>query len=684
MEPRFGHDFSQVRVHTDTRAAESARAANALAYTVGSNVVFGAGQYALGTTKGRNLLAHELTHTVQQGFAPINGVLDINTTTPGDQAEHEANAVATTIDHLKGLPLALSKQPVKVSRDSLDAGVETPIEEARRRDQLECVMRLGGCSNTRSAGIPTEVEIEEYNRQCRQETDYTGPIVEPTSEECTRGRLATDAPVSIELLDAPSGTTPEQRVERWLQKYRRLILTAENKFSVDRRAIAGAIAWEALNNVRSWYGAGFARFRGPGKVHYKEGYVFEGEPVAKQIETAGYLSKKSKEGREKILSTIRGSITYIGAIMRAFADVALTAGYQLSCNPPMLTTFFNAWDLNQVKALFKKKKAPQVLTPNDEMGGWVKKNLSYLEKAIGKPIESLCTRISQTTTEETDKVDTPTGPTSDSLLNEWLVEHTNAHLSSDLTWILSQWPGGGSINALESGFRTDVQALLAFVTVTPGASFNIISYSRSAQKQHVMHVSQYIRRGLVSYNRYKFSRWPGVLTNGGRAALQSLPRPTRATKLQGIPNPEVLRIVWDTGTLASSKKDGISVAEAYNIGANNPVANGGSAYSWPTGKTTTSRHGTGKAVDASPVSLPNETTIRQNQARAWPNLASLQAAMGSGNVTAVPASNTTELAGYRITGLTNVNRRDAFLELFFRVRSANRAGFTDPQHFQAP
>ncbi|MBI3781045.1 MAG: DUF4157 domain-containing protein, partial [candidate division NC10 bacterium] len=66
FEPRFGHDFSQVRVHTDTKAAESARAVNALAYTVGRDIVFGAGEYSLGTTAGQRLLAHELVHTVQQ------------------------------------------------------------------------------------------------------------------------------------------------------------------------------------------------------------------------------------------------------------------------------------------------------------------------------------------------------------------------------------------------------------------------------------------------------------------------------------------------------------------------------------------------------------------------------------------------------------------------------------------
>jgi peptidoglycan hydrolase-like protein with peptidoglycan-binding domain len=67
MEPRFGHDFSGVRIHTDAQAGESARTVNALAYTVGRDVVFGAGQLAPGTTAGNRLLAHELAHVVQQG-----------------------------------------------------------------------------------------------------------------------------------------------------------------------------------------------------------------------------------------------------------------------------------------------------------------------------------------------------------------------------------------------------------------------------------------------------------------------------------------------------------------------------------------------------------------------------------------------------------------------------------------
>ncbi|MBC2702725.1 MAG: DUF4157 domain-containing protein [ANME-2 cluster archaeon] len=66
FEPRFGQDFSQVRVHTDARAADVARAVNARVFTVGQDMVFGAGQYTSGTREGQRLMAHELTHIVQQ------------------------------------------------------------------------------------------------------------------------------------------------------------------------------------------------------------------------------------------------------------------------------------------------------------------------------------------------------------------------------------------------------------------------------------------------------------------------------------------------------------------------------------------------------------------------------------------------------------------------------------------
>jgi peptidoglycan hydrolase-like protein with peptidoglycan-binding domain len=72
FEPRFGLDFSEVRVHEGAQAAESAQAINARAYTTGEDIVFGSGEYAPGTTEGKRLLAHELTHVVQQGKARRN------------------------------------------------------------------------------------------------------------------------------------------------------------------------------------------------------------------------------------------------------------------------------------------------------------------------------------------------------------------------------------------------------------------------------------------------------------------------------------------------------------------------------------------------------------------------------------------------------------------------------------
>ena len=70
FEPRFGHDFSRIRIHTDSKAAESAGMIGARAYATGPHIVFGKGQFSPGSDAGRRLIAHELTHTVQQQAGP--------------------------------------------------------------------------------------------------------------------------------------------------------------------------------------------------------------------------------------------------------------------------------------------------------------------------------------------------------------------------------------------------------------------------------------------------------------------------------------------------------------------------------------------------------------------------------------------------------------------------------------
>jgi hypothetical protein len=90
MEPRFGHDFSNVRVHTDAKAVESARAVNALAYTVGDDVVLGVGQHTPWTNAGQQLMAHELTHVVQQqGSAPLGKLSQGDTNVQHGKEAHQ-------------------------------------------------------------------------------------------------------------------------------------------------------------------------------------------------------------------------------------------------------------------------------------------------------------------------------------------------------------------------------------------------------------------------------------------------------------------------------------------------------------------------------------------------------------------------------------------------------------------
>jgi outer membrane protein OmpA-like peptidoglycan-associated protein len=124
MEPRFGHNFSGVRVHVDTKAAESARAVNALAYTVGRDVVFGEGQHEPTTNEGRKLMAHELAHTIQQGEPTIVALSSLALGQADDAFERVANAAADAIDlsatrtaaPLSVLPTArmlLQRQPAK-------------------------------------------------------------------------------------------------------------------------------------------------------------------------------------------------------------------------------------------------------------------------------------------------------------------------------------------------------------------------------------------------------------------------------------------------------------------------------------------------------------------------------------------------------------------------------------------
>jgi Zn-dependent peptidase ImmA (M78 family) len=123
MESRFCSDFGSVRIHTDSRGAESARAVNAWAYTVGQDIVFASGRYSPYTKDGQTTLAHELTHTMQQGGRMQPVPSDLGITDPADSLETEAHHVASAV--VNGAPPAtISVASPAVARD-VDAGAAT-------------------------------------------------------------------------------------------------------------------------------------------------------------------------------------------------------------------------------------------------------------------------------------------------------------------------------------------------------------------------------------------------------------------------------------------------------------------------------------------------------------------------------------------------------------------------------
>ena len=137
FETRFGHDFGSVRVHADAKASQSARAVNAEAYTVGSGMVFASGRYAPASPDGRKLLAHELTHVMQQS-AETGSSANLSSLEIGpenDSAEKQAESFAQRITGSRDFasPLhhsagtKLQRQPAPDSDDGKDKYTVPPL-----------------------------------------------------------------------------------------------------------------------------------------------------------------------------------------------------------------------------------------------------------------------------------------------------------------------------------------------------------------------------------------------------------------------------------------------------------------------------------------------------------------------------------------------------------------------------
>jgi hypothetical protein len=201
MEPRFGHDFSQVRVHADAKAAESASALKASAYTVGRDVVFGAGRYAPGTAEGDRLLAHELTHVAQQSGGQevhgANGPLFVSgsgTRIQRDTADKQERR--SKLKRIDGAAIALGNGVMVWSMWVIEGGNEvimsmsfSPYREHRGKTItfLQTMLESGGSSNN------AELDILTYGKRDTARDD-TAPFYGAIWNNKDRNWVAEGAP----------------------------------------------------------------------------------------------------------------------------------------------------------------------------------------------------------------------------------------------------------------------------------------------------------------------------------------------------------------------------------------------------------------------------------------------------------------------------------------------------------
>lgn len=242
----------------------------------------------------------------------------------------------------------------------------------------------------------SDAKISYYDKLFSRSDDSKRELIELRNQMAPGRANAADVQdkgVSFELADAPEAkdvttkvaglSNDEKRVLGWLENNKTAIIDAEGAFKIDRRAIAAAIAWEALENVRgSWTPSSV----GPGKVHIRTHRVVGEDTVAKQVEDAGMVPKQDMEGRKKTLATPAGAIKYVAAIMKAGADIAFEEKkFEISKNPPVLCFMYQTDDLPKWRDRMKKKKAGEELSPGDQMGLWAKVHMRFLEEAVGTP-----------------------------------------------------------------------------------------------------------------------------------------------------------------------------------------------------------------------------------------------------------------------------------------------------------
>lgn len=183
----------------------------------------------------------------------------------------------------------------------------------------------------------------------------------------------------LPIMGSPARNAAEEQVYAALHAHRDQIAAAGRRYRVSRIAVAGAIAWEMLENVRS----GGWRSVGWGKVHTFN-FAFWDDPIAKEVEDRGYLPKQSRAERERLLRQPDSAILYIAAIMGAVADAAERIhGGNIRMDAEILTNVYQSMDLDDWEGHLGRKAKGAGFGGGNAMDRWVVERRDFLEHAVG-------------------------------------------------------------------------------------------------------------------------------------------------------------------------------------------------------------------------------------------------------------------------------------------------------------
>jgi hypothetical protein len=156
MGDATGHDFSGVRVHTDPQSHALNEQLGAKAFTTGHDIFFRSGAYNPGSSGGQELLAHELTHVVQQGTGQVSGGSKMTVNAPGDVYEQEADSVAKSVSS-PGAGAAIQQQP---EEEEEPVQMQEEEEEVQMQEEEEEVQMQEEEEEVQMQAVPEDEEIQ--------------------------------------------------------------------------------------------------------------------------------------------------------------------------------------------------------------------------------------------------------------------------------------------------------------------------------------------------------------------------------------------------------------------------------------------------------------------------------------------------------------------------------------------